>query len=174
MLYAIYKNLLLLPSFCFGPPFVAAPTKPHFSSVWVDIPMPVHVNWDDAEHTIIRVDYVGSWTWDECFEALRQANALSASVDHPVARIVDDTKGSAAPPNPLPQLPILIKLVDPRMDIHVSVGSNRFAHMMSDLFFRLGSPTVQRERYHWADSIEQARFMIRLYRERAGATGTGK
>ena len=129
--------------------------------------MPVHVNWDDAERTIIRVEYVGSWTWEECFEALSQANGLSASVDHPVARIVDTSEGSMTPPNAMAQIPTLVKLVDPRMDMHVSVGANRLGHMMSDLFFRLGSPTVQRERYHWAESVEQARFLIRLYRERA-------
>ena len=136
--------------------------------------MPVHVYWDDAEQTIIRVDYVGLWTWDECFEALSQANVLSAAVDYPVARIVNTSGGSTTPPNPMAQIPTLVKLVDPRMDIHVSVGANRLGHMMSDLFFRLGSPTVQRERYHWAESLEQARFLIRLYRERAKDTESGK
>jgi hypothetical protein len=133
--------------------------------------MPVYVNWDDAEQTIIRLDYVGSWTWEECFEALSQAKALSASVDRPVARIIDTSKGSLTPPNPLAQLPTLVKLVDPHMDFHVSVGANRLSHMMSDLFFRLGGTNVQRDLYHWAESVEQARFMIRLYRERDAGTG---
>jgi len=129
--------------------------------------MPVHVNWDDAEQTIIRLDYVGSWTWDECFEALHQANVLVAQVDYPVARIVDMSAGSLTPPNPMVQIPTLIRLIDPRMDIHVTVGANRMSHMISDLFFRFGSPIVQRERYHWAESLEQARFLIRLYRDYA-------
>ena len=35
-------------------------------------------------------------------------------------------------------------------------------------------PGVQRERFHWAESLEQARFMISVYRERAQDAGTGK
>lgn len=136
--------------------------------------MPVSVNWDDPEHTIIRMEYVGSWTWEDCFDAMRQANALSASAGRPVARIVFTGEGSLIPPNPIAQFSTLLKLVDPNMDIHVSVGANRLSHMMSDMFFRVGGSAIGRERYFWAESIEQARFLIHLYRERAKDAGTGK
>jgi hypothetical protein len=132
--------------------------------------MPIQVSWDDEAHSIIRLDYDGSWTWVELFEALHRANALAGTIDTPVARISDLCSSDGIPPNPLPQLMPLSRLVDPRMDMHVTVGANRTVHMLADLFFRLCGPDVQRERFHWADSLEQARFMIAVYRERTQNT----
>lgn len=136
--------------------------------------MPVHVSWDDDDQTIIRLDFDGQWTWEEVFEATRQANTLSKQTSVPAARICDLRGSKGIPPNALPQLVGLAKLIPADMEMLVTVGANRTVHMVADLFFRLGGPHLRRERFHWAESIEQARFMIHVYRQRAEDASSGK
>ena len=55
--------------------------------------MPITVQWFDAEHTLIKVDYEGRWTWDEFFAAADDGRALAKSVNHRVDYILDMRNG---------------------------------------------------------------------------------
>ena len=55
--------------------------------------MPITNHWLDAEHTIIKQDYEGSWTWDEFFASADDGRALAKSVDHRVDYILDMRHG---------------------------------------------------------------------------------
>lgn len=55
--------------------------------------MPITAHWFDAEHTIIKVDYEGRWTWDEFFAAADDGRALAKSVSHRVDYILDMRNG---------------------------------------------------------------------------------
>jgi hypothetical protein len=55
--------------------------------------MPTQCYWDDAAQTIIRMDYTGSWTWEEFFQAADEARRLANSVPHRVDYISDLSQG---------------------------------------------------------------------------------
>jgi hypothetical protein len=57
--------------------------------------MPVTVQWHDAEHTILRYEFSGRWTWDEVFRAYQRAGVLCASVQHTVYGILLATDDEA-------------------------------------------------------------------------------
>ncbi len=55
--------------------------------------MPITNYWLDAEHTIIKVDYEGRWTWDEFFVSADNGRDLAKSVDHRIDYILDMRNG---------------------------------------------------------------------------------
>lgn len=65
--------------------------------------MPITVEWDNPEKTIIRQTYTGSWTWDDLEKASDQVNALQDTVDHRVHLLADLRNGKTLPENPIKQ-----------------------------------------------------------------------
>jgi hypothetical protein len=61
--------------------------------------MSVHVEWDNPDKRAIRWTYVGRWTWGEFDDALKAANALLETVDHPVDYLVDVRQMGILPPD---------------------------------------------------------------------------
>ncbi len=126
--------------------------------------MPITFCWDDAEQSIIRFDYVSHWTWEELYTAVTDVNKLMDSVDHPVTHMIDLTQNGGVPPNLINHVQQLAALMHPNVEMTVIVGADRFVHMLGDLCFRLAGSRVDRSRFHWAESLEQARFMVEVYR----------
>lgn len=56
--------------------------------------MPISINWDNPQKTIIRNEFEGSWTWNEFVEAMDQVGKLMQTVSHPV-----DILGNMRPGN---------------------------------------------------------------------------
>lgn len=61
--------------------------------------MPVEVEWDNPEKTILRVSYLNRWTWDEAFSTRLQSRALLASVDNVVDIMIYMPSDWYPPPN---------------------------------------------------------------------------
>lgn len=59
--------------------------------------MPVTVNWDNDDKTIVRYQLSGAWTPEELFPALDQGAALMNSIDYPVDVILDFAGSTAFP-----------------------------------------------------------------------------
>ncbi len=126
--------------------------------------MTITVEWDDAEQTILRNDYSGSWTWEEYIEAGRQNNALIAAMPHRVDIIANMREGTmprggsaiaistrvirSAPPN----RGIIVVVINPLLKALVSV--------FKKLDNNLGSITFA------ADSMDEARRVVARERER--------
>jgi hypothetical protein len=60
--------------------------------------MPVTTRWDNPEKTVIRMDFVGKWTWDEFYAANDQLMHLFASVPHTVDILIDNTRNEVLLP----------------------------------------------------------------------------
>lgn len=57
--------------------------------------MPITHTWYDEAQTILKIDYVDCWTWDEFFTAAaNKGGALANSVNHRVDYILDMQNGS--------------------------------------------------------------------------------
>lgn len=126
--------------------------------------MPITVCWDDAERSVLRFDYVGRWTWEELYSAVTEANGLMDTVDHPVTHLIDLTQNGGVPSNLINHVQQLASLTHRNFEMTIIIGADRFIHMLGDLCFRLAGSRVDRSRYHWAESLDQARFMVQVYR----------
>jgi hypothetical protein len=51
--------------------------------------MPVKVNWDNRQKTIIRFDFNSRWEWTDYLAALEKAEAMFNQVDHAVDTIAN-------------------------------------------------------------------------------------
>lgn len=60
--------------------------------------MPIIVEWDNPEKTVIRQKYVGKWTWDEFFDACtKQSAGLMKTVPHTVHILADYSESGPLP-----------------------------------------------------------------------------
>jgi hypothetical protein len=46
--------------------------------------MPIETQWEDTQHKIVRLDYIGKWEWSEFFEAQTQIQSMMREVSHRV------------------------------------------------------------------------------------------
>ncbi len=53
--------------------------------------MPVNITWLNDENRVLYFDYIGLWTWEESYAAIRKSNEMMNEVNHPVGSIVDFT-----------------------------------------------------------------------------------
>lgn len=61
--------------------------------------MPVTVEWDDANQTILRYRFPVDWQWSEYFVALQQGREMMAQVSHTVCILNDLRESRVVPPN---------------------------------------------------------------------------
>jgi len=50
--------------------------------------MPIHVEWDNAERTILRLEFSSPWTWDIYEAAVAESTRKIGTTSQPVAMIV--------------------------------------------------------------------------------------
>lgn len=121
--------------------------------------MPITVEWDDAEETILRADTSGKWTWEEYHIHLDETFKLIRSLDYTVhlinVRHADSIqpKGSA-----IPHITRAFRSMPDNHGITVNVGMNTLGNTMFKLFRTL-FPKVQ-PRFFMAQTLEEARQMI--------------
>ena len=63
--------------------------------------MPISIEWDNPEQTIIRVCFNGKWNTDELQNMIRQGRGMSKSVSHPVDSIFDFSQSLSSPTSAL-------------------------------------------------------------------------
>ncbi|MBI5667213.1 MAG: hypothetical protein HZC41_04325 [Chloroflexi bacterium] len=127
--------------------------------------MPVHIQWDDDAHTIIRTTGEGKWTWDEYHEAIQRTVQLMKSVNHSVDLIHVRLPSSTMPPgSPMPHYQHSLRLMPPNTGINVFVNASPFARALMGVFMKLYAGRMEGKNYI-AASVEEARALI--VRERA-------
>lgn len=67
--------------------------------------MTVHVNWDDPNCTVIRLDFIQRWSWDDFQYMLREAHEMIRSMSYPVHLIINTLESAGFPKgSPFPHL----------------------------------------------------------------------
>lgn len=121
--------------------------------------MPFVVVWDNEDHTVIRTETHGYWTWDEYHRALDAALDMMTSVEHTVDIINVRLPGSVTPSgNPLPHLMRASRIYPAHHRMTINVGSNTIGRSLTKVFLRL-FPQFSK-RLMIADSLEEARALI--------------
>ncbi|HEX2908381.1 MAG TPA: hypothetical protein VHO69_16025 [Phototrophicaceae bacterium] len=64
--------------------------------------MTVHIDWHDANHSILLMQFEKDWTLEDLRYASEQGWSMMATVDHKVYTIMDVTQGNKLPSGFLP------------------------------------------------------------------------
>ena len=51
--------------------------------------MPISVQWDNPDKTLLRWNFEGKWTWDDYYAAMEQNNALLDSIQSKADLLID-------------------------------------------------------------------------------------
>ncbi|MEO8606269.1 MAG: hypothetical protein ABI690_00180 [Chloroflexota bacterium] len=120
--------------------------------------MPVHIQWDNPEKSIIMARYEGRWTWEEFYQAAKDCEALAATVPHQINIIADMVDGFLPQGAPFGHAQKVASHNGPQMGFIVVVSGSRFIQGLMNVSARV--VPVWREKYRAANSVEEARRMI--------------
>ena len=119
--------------------------------------MPVSVEWDNSEKTIIYARYE-RWTWDDFYDALRQCTELSNTVDHQVDIICDLVDSLIPKGGTITHAAATLKQDNERVALIILVTPNRFVQALTQMSQRI-VPGFQKK-YRMTPTLASAREMI--------------
>ncbi|NWG16714.1 MAG: hypothetical protein HXY41_08775 [Chloroflexi bacterium] len=122
--------------------------------------MPVTVEWDNAEKTIVRMEMVGAWTWDEAYAGAESGYALLEEVGYEVGVIIDFSRGTRLPPNAITSARHMIQRRHPRTGLTVFVGANNLFVALWNTFSKVYALFAHQQNSVFADSVKQAREIL--------------
>jgi len=124
--------------------------------------MGIRTSWDNENKTILRIEYEGSWTWEDFHKAHDEGNELIKSVSHRVAVIIDVSKSRLIPSGALSRGKHVTENKPANQGMTAVVGANGFIQGLYDLFRK-----VYRKDFNliYVSSLEEAR--ARLLEQRA-------
>ncbi len=129
--------------------------------------MPVSIQWDNADKTIIYARYE-RWSWDDFYNAVKESANLSLTVEHQVdiiAHLTDSVipKGSA-----FSHSGAALKQNNDKLGLIVVVTSNRFILSLMQASSRI-VPGWQKK-YRISSTLENARELIANERQKSVIT----
>ncbi len=124
--------------------------------------MPVSVQWDNPEKTIIYARYE-RWSWDDFYSALSQCTELSATVDHRVDIICDLVDSVVPKGGTISHAAATLKQDNYRGGIIVLVTPNRFVQALTQMTSRV-LPDFKKK-YRIVSTLESARELIARERQ---------
>jgi hypothetical protein len=125
--------------------------------------MPIEVQWDNAEQTILRFDYTTPWTWEDLRAAVQEASGMSRDIGYTVCVINDVTRASALPDGALVTFRGISRLTPDNTGLIVIAGGGMLVDAMITMFRRLSG--AQAANWRTAKSLDEARAMIQVWRE---------
>jgi hypothetical protein len=99
--------------------------------------MGIKVTWDNEDHSAIRYDYEGKWTWNDLYEAVKECHRLLDSVNYKVDSIIDLEHSSLLPENALSHGQSVVKMSHPNQGIMIVVGANALVRSLLDIYKRI-------------------------------------
>lgn len=119
--------------------------------------MPIFVQWDNPEKTIIYIRYE-RWTWDDYYDALSESTVLSKTVEHPIDIIADLADSLVPKGGTISHAAAALKQDNPRVSLIVLVTPNRFVQSLTQISFRV-LPDFKKK-YRMVSTVEEARALI--------------
>ena len=126
--------------------------------------MPMTVNWDDAEQTLIMATISDPMTWDAFNAGVDEMIRLAESVPHRVD-IISNAGATPMPPgSPMPHLRRAFQRLPRNVGLVVGTITNVFARTMSLIV----GQTYFGSRFKVVESLESARDAIQRAKAKAG------
>jgi hypothetical protein len=120
--------------------------------------MGIQVNWDNAQHTVIREDYDPDWTWRDFEQAVADRKALLARHPHQIDVIISMMGQNDLPPNAMTRFRQAGESMPRNLGMTVIVGGGMITKFMIGTFSRI-YPELN-ERFKIVDSLDEARAFL--------------
>jgi hypothetical protein len=122
--------------------------------------MPTNLVWENEEHTIVRMELIGRWTWDEAYKGSDEGYRMLESVDHVVNVIIDLRPSIRFPELALTHARNMINKRHPRTGLTVFLGANMLFVLLWRSFSRLHKQLTGKQDFTFATSIEEAHKIL--------------
>ncbi|MBZ0280208.1 MAG: hypothetical protein K8L97_05675 [Anaerolineae bacterium] len=122
--------------------------------------MPVTVEWDNAEKTIVRMRMIGKWTWDEAYNAQKEGDALINSVTYPVCAIIDLRESGGVPLSAMSNARSMSAKQNSRVKMTVFLGANTLFVSLWNVFSKVYTVFVTRHPFAFAKTIEESHAIL--------------
>ena len=121
--------------------------------------MGITVAWDDAEQTIVRMNFIGRWTNDELRSVGTQSILMLRSTQHPVYVVSDFTASASVPVGVLWQARDLNQMRPSNWEAGITITQDALARNLLELFgvIYLGQ---RRKRIYAVRTVEEALELI--------------
>lgn len=130
--------------------------------------MPIQTTWDDEQRSAVRYIFDGSWTWDDLKAAFDTAHQLLDTIDYSADTVIDMRASKTLPDHAISGIRRIgiDQVGHPNHSrLTVFVGLSLFAKQILFITMRTFKSLQAQNDFHFADTIEEARAIIR--RERA-------
>ncbi|MEO8609282.1 MAG: hypothetical protein ABI690_15430 [Chloroflexota bacterium] len=122
--------------------------------------MPVHMVWEDEQHTIVRCDGEGKWTWEEYHATLSEIVEAVQQVDHRVDLVITREEGSSSPAgSPMPHFQRAMRIMPRNMSLVILINTNSFGRALVTMFSRIFA-SREHAQLVVVGSLEEARARI--------------
>lgn len=126
----------------------------------------MNVDWDNPEKTVVRLTFIGDWTWDEVREAARVRGELLSQVDYTVDIINDLRQSNGLPIGSLDEGRRIDSNRPANAGMSVVIGLHPLLRAMAGVFMRLRNYDRNRfrvvadddEAYAVIDEVQRARI----------------
>lgn len=137
--------------------------------------MPIIIEWDNPEKTIVRMTMMGIWTWDDAYHGADKGYAMLESVDYEVGIIIDLTQSHHIPDHAITNAQAMIKRRHPRTGLTVFVRASTFFTSMWNIFNRVYAALARKQNSVFANSLDEAReILAKMYPLTAKSSPTGE
>lgn len=103
--------------------------------------MPVSMDWDNAERTVIRVTFEGQWETDDIYRMINKGVAMIDSVDHIVDSIFDFTHSTSSPTSALSTLGRMENTHSDKERLVIIVGANAYIKALCNIARKIAPKT---------------------------------
>lgn len=122
--------------------------------------MPITLEWDNPEKTIIHMKVEGRWTWDEMYQSSIDGYKMLDSVPHRVCSLLDFTQAQGIPSNAITHARNMMNKQHPRTGLTVMVGVSPLFLNLWRVFVRVYMLFAREQDFTFAGSLEEARTII--------------
>jgi hypothetical protein len=129
--------------------------------------MTITVEWDNADKTIIRWDFVGIWEWQEVYAAAEMSGRLRNEVTHSVSVILNLEKATNMKQGALTHTKTVLSFNPDNRDLVIAAGPSAFLHSMVEIFRKMNVSMA--DKFLGVDSVKEARKVIAARRAENGS-----
>lgn len=124
--------------------------------------MPIEIVWDNDEHSIMRYNVSGKWTFDQLYQARDEVFAHMNGVPHErIDAIINFIGGVSVPSGALSQAQQVQDEPHTKAGITVVIGANMFVRTTLSAVAKLYNAAKGHSiEFLYAKSLEEAREMI--------------
>lgn len=125
------------------------------------VPMPIHTRWFDAGRTIILIEFVSPWNWEELYAAVEKNYQMIESVNYVVDVLQDWRAHRLTNVNTLLHMHRMAEIRHVRTGVSVAAGASSVFMMMWRAVQKVAPTLVSQLNVYFAPTLEEGVALLR-------------